>query len=566
MEEICTRFSGMSIMDKFFYKECINGYIYYCGDINDISYYYDTNRNKWLPFRDNTDENNTKTFFIDDFILSLEQICNLEYYNSIINLLTITEEWKTHESFHGYSFSSFGRLKLKNGELSDCRSNNNGYIVVNICNSNGERKKYRLHRIIAELFIHNNDISKDEVDHINGIRHDNRISNLRWVTASENMNNIVFKNTTSSYNRPIYQFDENKKFIKEWKGIFEIVAFYGVQGIEKSVDIERLYKGYYWERKPEEKIEGETFKELFLEEINGNVNISDKGRFLRDNGSISSGTMNREGYIVITKGGKQFRIHRLILMAFKPIINYKDMVVDHIDGDKSNNNIDNLEWVTTAENTRRHYVNNNHNIKHKTREIIFTHIESGKEFEFQSITFAAENSGFTRAQIRRCLETKKESVSDYRGSFKIRYKYEVQKIVKNTSISDVPVNQYDMNRNFIKTHQSLIKAANSIGVDNSTGISECCRGNQKFSHGYIWRYATDKISKTQGACVVQLDANLKYLAEFKSAEDAERATNTVSSNILKTCKGINKTAGGFKWMYKEDYQKMIDSTMVGGEV
>ena len=61
----------------------------------------------------------------------------------------------------------------------------NGYIRCNL-----NQKLYQKHRIIALQFIENDDPeNKLEVDHINHIRSDNRIENLRWVSRSENSKN-----------------------------------------------------------------------------------------------------------------------------------------------------------------------------------------------------------------------------------------------------------------------------------------------------------------------------------------------------------------------------------------
>ena len=49
--------------------------------------------------------------------------------------------------------------------------------------------KHRIHRLMALAFIPNPE-NKQEVDHINRIRHDNRVENLRWATRSENQSNI----------------------------------------------------------------------------------------------------------------------------------------------------------------------------------------------------------------------------------------------------------------------------------------------------------------------------------------------------------------------------------------
>ena len=47
------------------------------------------------------------------------------------------------------------------------------------------------HRFIAEQLLPN-PLNLPQVDHINRVRHDNRVENLRWVTRTENMQNIVW--------------------------------------------------------------------------------------------------------------------------------------------------------------------------------------------------------------------------------------------------------------------------------------------------------------------------------------------------------------------------------------
>ena len=61
-----------------------------------------------------------------------------------------------------------------------------GYMVVNLC-ENGKVKQFKVHRLVALQFIPNPE-NKKCVDHINGIRDDNRLENLRWLTHKENLN------------------------------------------------------------------------------------------------------------------------------------------------------------------------------------------------------------------------------------------------------------------------------------------------------------------------------------------------------------------------------------------
>ena len=61
-----------------------------------------------------------------------------------------------------------------------------GYMMINLY-KNGKQKNLYVHRLLALQFIPNPE-NKRCVDHINGIRDDNRLENLRWVTHQENMN------------------------------------------------------------------------------------------------------------------------------------------------------------------------------------------------------------------------------------------------------------------------------------------------------------------------------------------------------------------------------------------
>ena len=110
-----------------------------------------------------------------------------------------------------YEVSNFGRVKL-NGEIFEPVRIASGYYVLS-----GEY----LHKIVAKLFIPNPD-NKTEVDHINTIRTDNRVENLRWVTRSENRLNPISMKHHSDANKGRTAW--NKGLTKETD---ERVAKYG---------------------------------------------------------------------------------------------------------------------------------------------------------------------------------------------------------------------------------------------------------------------------------------------------------------------------------------------------
>lgn len=102
------------------------------------------------------------------------------------------EIWKKIKALENYSVSSEGQVRNdKTERIFKLGKDKKGYIRITI-----QGKVFRVHRLVAENFIEN-DEGKKEINHINGIKSDNRLENLEWVTSSENRKHALINGLAS---------------------------------------------------------------------------------------------------------------------------------------------------------------------------------------------------------------------------------------------------------------------------------------------------------------------------------------------------------------------------------
>lgn len=247
-----------------------------------------------------------------------------------------------------YSVSDRGLLYVKDGSVSRCRATYAGYVRV-FLHHEGTRICRGLHILVAKAFVPNPE-GKPYVNHINGIRDDNRAENLEWVTASENNHRQVFPNK-KNHGRQVAELTRDGKLVRIWTSAKSAADGCGLrptsitkccQGKDPTAG-GRKWK-YYEDL--EEADPNEKWANVVLNAQE--YSVSTLGRVKYPNGRLARGTVER-GYLHITVGGRAYTVHRLVAGAFCKHPTGCD-IVNHRDGDRTNNVSANLEWVTQKEN------------------------------------------------------------------------------------------------------------------------------------------------------------------------------------------------------------------------
>lgn len=84
-----------------------------------------------------------------------------------------------------------------------------------------------------------------------------------------------------------------------------------------------------------------------------NIYVSNKGHFKDANKQVLPVKINGSGYCCI-KTSRGYRLaHRLVMCTWAPLLDAENLTIDHLDHNKRNNSLENLEWVTEQENLKR---------------------------------------------------------------------------------------------------------------------------------------------------------------------------------------------------------------------
>lgn len=245
----------------------------------------------------------------------------------------------------------------------------------------------------------------------------------------------------------------------------------------------------------------------------GNIRSVDRdvkykdGRTRKYRGVVLSQYKNKyTGYMQVTlcyRGRLHtYSVHELVMNALccnpNPEI-YTD--INHIDEDKTNNRLDNLEWVTHKENVNHGTAIERHSQTQKNR---FTPIvQLSFDSNIISVYYKTESFNDTEFIKDTVVGVIRKNTYIYKDYFWIRLdeynslsQEELLKLIEtNLSIKEIKrhktrnksIMQFSKNGTFIKEYSSIADAAREIGC-SSQGIQSCAAGKLKTCKGYKWKY------------------------------------------------------------------------------
>ena len=337
------------------------------------------------------------------------------------------EYYKEITNYNTYLISNLGNIKIKKtNKIKSQYKQSNGYMYVSLY-TNNKQKCFTVHNLVFCNFA--NQLERyDVIDHIDGNKLNNNISNLCASSFTNNTKNAYNKNINMNNRlKTVYKYDINMNLYQTYKSIADCRRDNNFKYSSQIINLsksKKLYDNFYYLIEQNNISQtnlnnqlntDEEFKtiDIFFGNKHSNYSISNYGKILHHKrNKIMKNQQNDTDYnkiILIDDNGKshKYYIHRLVAYFFMSKYD-KNMVINHLDKNKLNNYYKNLEITNVRSN------------------IIHS---SGK------------------------------------------------KIV-----------QYDLKMNKIKDFLCIKDASNEINVNNSGNIVKCCKHKIKSAYGFIWRY------------------------------------------------------------------------------
>ena len=264
----------------------------------------------------------------------------------------------------GWQVSSFGRCRNSRGVVSEGCLYATGYRYIRISGLN-----WPVHRVVMMAFHGLPEFQNSSlVHHRDGNGSNNRLDNLEWASHSQNAA-YYYQALTQKVSRPSLckPVAWRKLGAKKWEtfasvslaaerlGISPVLVSKCCRGLSSLSGSELQFEDVG--RTP---LDGEEWRPMLdpisFSEVPGRQ-VSSLGRITLRKGSAYKGSLNPVGYYVTKVFARSHFVHRLVALSFlgppppnRPYVNHKDL-------DKGNNAVENLEYVSMAENLKHFHAN-----------------------------------------------------------------------------------------------------------------------------------------------------------------------------------------------------------------
>ena len=149
--------------------------------------------------------------------------------------------------------------------------------------------------------------------------------------------------------------------------------------------------------------------------------VSSLGRFKPSSGVVSTPKPQQSGYVQVQINGKHHLIHRLIAIAFELPKRDDQDTVDHIDGNPSNNRLDNLRWANQSEQIHHSYATNKNrasSAQRQSKPVEARTLGTEEWVPYTSSNEAARSLGLHPGHISGCCNGKRKQT----GGYEFRYR------------------------------------------------------------------------------------------------------------------------------------------------
>lgn len=229
------------------------------------------------------------------------------------------------------------------------------------------------------------------------------------------------------------------------------------------------------------------WKTIIIDNQETNYEISDIGEIRNKNTNKILKQQIQNGYchctLAINKKPKRCRVHRLVAQTFIDNPEQKEYV-NHKDGNRQNNNVENLEWVTPSENAQHAIAAGLKTKQGRKRPVIQYSMDGVQMMVFNSLADAERQTGVRQSKITLVCQRQRRSAGDYQW----RYADDVQDVIaiEKKWFAGKKVAQCDEDFNIINIYNSYNEAARAVN-GSSSAISRICSGTNQRHKGYRWK-------------------------------------------------------------------------------